>query len=89
MNSAHENSGRCPSGASSRLSLPLALTSATRGLRRAPLGDAYSPTGLGKHIIGEASGEQPPVLHGPQMWVTEDGISFSRLAGFGVQSEHD
>ena len=65
-----------------------------RNDRKGPLvwdvdGAAYSPTGLGKHIIKAASGEQLPVLAGPQVWVTEDGISLSRLAGFGVPSAQD
>ena len=65
-----------------------------RNDRRGPLvwevdGAAYSPTGLAKHIIAEASGEQVPVVHAPAMWVTEDGVSLARLAGFGVPSEQD
>ena len=52
-------------------------------------GTAWSPTGLGKHIIGEASGEQRAVLAGPRVWTTADGSSLSRLAGFVGSSGRD
>ena len=47
-------------------------------------GTFWSPTGLARHIISEASGEKyRPALPGPRLWITEDGSSLAELAGFG------
>ena len=44
----------------------------------------WSPTGLARHIISEASGEKyRSALPGPRLWITEDGSSLAELAGFG------
>ena len=48
-------------------------------------GTFWSPTGLARHIISEASGGKyrRPVSHGPSLWITEDGSSLADLGGFG------
>ncbi len=49
-----------------------------------PDGTFWSPTGLARHIISEASGEKyRSKLQGPRLWITEDGSSLAELAGFG------
>ncbi len=58
-----------------------------RNDRRAPLtwaasGQPWSPTGLAREIIAQATGEQRAVLAGPSVWKTTSDESLAALAGF-------
>ena len=58
-----------------------------RNDRRAPLtwvanGQPWSPTGLAKEIIAQATGERRAVLAGPSVWKTTNDESLAALAGF-------
>ncbi len=44
----------------------------------------WSPTGLAKEIVGQVSGDRPPVLRGPRVWRTVSGETLAELAGFGT-----
>ncbi len=43
-------------------------------------GGAWSPTGLAKHIIEQATGRRPDVIGGPRWWVTDEGKTLRELA---------
>lgn len=63
---------------------------AWRSDARAPLlwevdGEAYSPTGLVREIVEQATGEHLAVLRrGPRAWRAEGGSTLSALAGIGA-----
>ncbi len=43
-------------------------------------GGAWSPTGLAKHILEQATGRRPDVIGGPRWWVTDQGKTLRELA---------
>ncbi len=58
-----------------------------RNDRRAPLtwtvdGESWSPTGLAKEILAQATGEQRHTVAGPSVWKTSSNETLAMLAGF-------
>jgi hypothetical protein len=51
-------------------------------------GIRYSPTGLAKRIIFEATGQKVRAVRGPALWGNEDGLSLVELAG-GARANPD
>ncbi len=49
----------------------------------------WTPTGLAREMIERATDEPPPVVRGPRLWITDDGQTLSRLAGFGARGARD
>ncbi len=43
-------------------------------------GSRWSPTGLAKHIVEQATGRRPRVLGGPRWWATPEGVTLRALA---------
>lgn len=61
---------------------------------RAPLvwaldGSTWSPTGLAREIVAQATGERLHVFPGPRCWVGEDGHTLAELAGFEGGTSRD
>jgi hypothetical protein len=50
-------------------------------------GEAWSPTGLAKEIVAQATGEREAVIAGPRAWKTASGATLSALAGFSTATE--
>ncbi len=43
-------------------------------------GSRWSPTGLAKHIVEQATGRKPRVIGGPRWWATPEGVTLRALA---------
>ena len=43
-------------------------------------GTTWSPTGLAKHIVEQATGRRPAVVSGPRWWATKEGVTLRALA---------